>query len=88
MKNKSETWHIVSWVIGVLFVALGILYFIFVHPVPALIYLVLSIIYIPPLDAMIKRRFGFSIPIWIKIILAFLIIWYTLAVGELIETDG
>ena len=79
---------ILSWIMPFIFISLGILNFIFVHPVPGLFYLVVSLIYIPPVGIYIKNRFGFSIPPFVKFVLAFAILWATLGVSDLAEMAG
>jgi hypothetical protein len=54
-----------------------------VHPVPGLIYLVLSIIYLPPAYSLFQTKLGLSIPNLIKIILAIVIFMFTLGVSDL-----
>ena len=54
-----------------------------VDPRPGVIYLLLSFVYFPPANAILKKRFGFSIPLVVKIILGIVIIWFTLVVSEL-----
>jgi hypothetical protein len=83
--NQSKHRNIIRWGIGILFITIGILSLILVHPVPGLFYLLLSIIYIPPANDYIEKKSGFSLPIIVKKILALLIIWTKLAVRDLIE---
>ncbi len=85
MKNKSSYSNIVSWIFVVLFFILGVLNLIFIHPVPGIFYLLLSLIYLPSTSAFLKKKFGFSIPFVVKIILGLVILWATLAVGDLME---
>lgn len=85
MKQQSTSWQIISWTLGLLFVLLSILYLIYIHPTPAAIYLVLSLLYLPPVVKVVKRTTGLSISPILLLLLAFLVLWYTLAVGELIE---
>lgn len=83
MKDKVRTSHIVSWIFGAFVFAIGVLNMILVHPVPGVIYLLLSCVYFPPANAMLKKRFGFSIPPVVKILLGVFIIWFTLGVSDL-----
>jgi hypothetical protein len=85
MKQNSVSWNIISWFLGVLFLVLSVLYAIFIHFIPAGIYLLLSLLYLPPVVRFIKQKTGFGISPIILGILAFFVLWYTLAVGELIE---
>jgi len=54
-----------------------------VHLVPGIIYLLLSFIYFPPANALLKERTGFSIPLIVKIGLGIVIIMFTLGVSDL-----
>ena len=83
--QKSIVWVRSNWVLWFIFFALGILNFIYIHPVPATVYVVISLIYLPPLTTYFKIRFNFEIPAIIKVILAFLVLWFTLGVGDLFE---
>jgi hypothetical protein len=61
---------------------------IFVHPVPGIFYLFFSFIYYSPVIVLLKRRLAFSIPFALKVILAILVIWGTLALGDLADMYG
>lgn len=58
---------------------------IFVHLVPGAIYLLISLVYLPNTNTFLKKKFGFSIPIVLKLILAVLVLWFTLGLGDLME---
>ncbi|WP_240773455.1 hypothetical protein [Pontibacter sp. SGAir0037] len=77
------TSHIISWLFGITVIAIGIPNLIFVHPVPGIIYLLLSFLFLPPANSLLKKRFGFSIPSIVKIILGVIIIMFTLGVSDL-----
>lgn len=79
---------ILSWIFGVVFIVTGILNLFLVHPVPGIFYLLLSFIYFPPVVTLLKERLGFSIPLTVKVILGFVILWGTLAVSDLAEILG
>jgi hypothetical protein len=83
MNNKSNVLNIISWVFGAAIFAIGVLNVFLVHTVPGVIYLLLSFVYYPPADAILKKRFGFSIPLVVKILLGIVIIWFTLGVSDL-----
>lgn len=85
MSTRSKTWNIISWIFCVLFLVIGVLNVFLVHIVPGVFYILLAIFYFPPATAYIKKRFGFSIPPVVKIILGLVVLWGTLAVGELME---
>lgn len=82
MKNENTS-NAIGWVLGLLLFAIGVMYLLWVHPVPASICLLLSLVYFPPIAALLKQKIGLSIPLIIKIILAIVIIWFTLGVSDL-----
>jgi len=85
MKNDSKSWNTINWIFFIVFVLIGVLNIIFVHVVPGIIYILISIVYLPPTNKFLKKKFGFSIPIVMKAILAVLVLWFTLGVGDLME---
>ena len=68
-----------------MFFVLGVLNAFLVHPVPGVFYLFLSLVYFPQPNTILKykNRFRFSFPFVVKLIFGLLILWGTLAVGEL-----
>ncbi len=88
MNNKSNVCKIINWIFGVAFIVIGVLNLFLVHPVPGIFYLLLSFLYFSPANTFLKKRFGFSIPIVVRIILGLAILWGTLAVGDLAEMFG
>ena len=79
---------IINWIFGIAFFAIGVLNVFLVHPVPGVFYLLLSFVYFPPANAILKERFGFSIPLVVKLILGLVIVWFTLGVSDLAEMFG
>lgn len=73
----------IGWIFSIVVLAVGILNVFLVHPVPGVVYLLLSLVYLPPANATLKKRFGFSIPLVVKIILGIIIIMFTLGVSDL-----
>ncbi|NNK89355.1 MAG: hypothetical protein HKO89_01995, partial [Saprospiraceae bacterium] len=71
--------------IAMLFITIGILNIFLVHPLAGIFYILLSIIYLPPIHRSLQSKFGFSINNVLKFVLAILILWGTLAVGDLME---
>lgn len=74
---------IISWLFGLLVLTIGIANVFLVHPVPGIIFLLLSLVYFPPTNAFLWERTGFVIPAAVKIILGIVIIWFTLGVSDL-----
>ena|SRR3990170_4327864 len=92
MSNKSETmaidksnvWNVTSWLFGIVVFAIGVLNVFWGNdPGFGAFLLLLSLVYFPPLNAMIKKRTGFSTPGVVKILLGIFILWAALGVGEL-----
>ena len=83
MKDDLRTSHIIGWLFGAAVLAIGVLNLFLVHAVPAVVYFLLSLVYFPPADAALRKKFGFSIPLAVKIILGIFIIMFTLGVSDL-----
>ena len=75
--------HLLGWLFGMAVAVTGVLNMVLVHPVPGIAYLLLSFVYFPPATAALKKRFGFSIPPLVKIILGLVIVQFTLGVSDL-----
>jgi hypothetical protein len=80
--------NILSWALSGIFLVLGVLNMILVHAVPGIFYLVLSVIYSPPTNTLLKTKLGFSIPFTAKVILGLFVLWGTLAVTDLADILG
>jgi hypothetical protein len=80
---KSSVFNIFGWAFGLLLVAIGIANMILVHPVPGIVYLLVSLIYLPPTNALLKEKTGLSIPMLVKVALGIVIIMFTLGVSDL-----
>lgn len=76
---------LIGWAFGMLVALIGIANLVLVHPVPGIVFLLLSLVYIPPVNGALKQWLGFSIPSLLKIILGFVIIWFTLGISDLGE---
>lgn len=79
---------ITSWIFCVVFAVIGVLNMVLVHPVPGIFYLVLSVAYAPPVEALTRKEFGFLVPLPVKIVAGLIVLWATLAVGDLAEVLG
>lgn len=93
MRNASassinELLIIISFILGIIFVIVGVLNLFLVHPVPGIFYLIFSLIYFPQVNKVIKKKTGFEIPNKIKFPLGFIVLWGTLAVGDLADIYG
>jgi cbb3-type cytochrome oxidase subunit 1 len=87
MENTSNssmnTGYIAGWLFGLLIIVIGILNLVLVHPVPAVAYFILSLLYLPPANALLKAWFGFTMPVVLKIALGVVIVMFTLGVSDL-----
>ena len=82
--NKPNVWNLISWVFGIVVFAIGVLNVFWGNDPGFGIFLVLlSFVYFPPVNAIIKERTRFSIPGIVKVLLGIFILWASLGVGEL-----
>lgn len=81
--NSPSIWRISGWLFGLLVLTAGILNLILVHPVPGIAYLLFSLLYFPPVNAYLRKQFGFQIPLVVKITLGIVLIMFTLGVSDL-----
>ena len=86
MDYKSTVINITSWLFGILFFAIGVVNTFWGNdPGFGVFIMLLSFVYFPPVNAFIKKMFGFSIPGILKIAMAVFIIWASFGVGELFD---
>lgn len=77
--------RLAGWMFGLLLIGIGIANLLLVHPVPALGYALVALIYLPPVTGVLKARFGLSIPVPVKVVLAVVVVMFTLGVSDLGE---
>ena len=83
--KKSKIKSIIGVVLFTLFTMIGILNIIYVHLVPGLLYILFSLIYLPATSTRLELSLKASIPFIAKVILAVIVLWATLGVGDLME---
>ncbi len=84
--TSSNVFNSISWLLAIVVFAIGIINTFWGNdPFFGIFLVLLSLVYLPPVNFMIKERFGFSIPVILKILLAVFIIWAALGVGELFD---
>jgi hypothetical protein len=81
MNNNHNILNVLSWVFGLIVFGIGILNLVLAHPAPALMYFLLSCIYFPFVNHLLKKKYSFRIPAWIKLILGVVIIMFTFGVN-------
>jgi hypothetical protein len=88
VNDGSTALNIISWVFGILFFATGFVNTFWGGDTGFGIFIILlSFAYFIPVNAILKKLTGFSIPkFWIlKILLGIFIIWAAMGVGELFD---
>ncbi len=85
MKSNVMTSNPAGWLFALALVTLGILNLVLVHPVPGIVYMLLSLVYFPPVTTALRNKFSFSIPVFVKIILGIVIVMFTLGVSDLAD---
>lgn len=84
-RKLKKSYLLFYWIFAVLFLVLGVLNFIYVHAVPGLFYSLLALFYLPKTQDLIIRKTSITLSFWLLIIFGLLILWGTLAVGDLFE---
>jgi hypothetical protein len=88
METKITAFDVSGWLFGLVLIAIGVANLILVHPVPGIVYLLLSLIYLPPTNDYFTAKFGFAIPRLVKIFLGIFIMWFTLGISDLADIIG
>ena len=73
----------VGWLFGLLVLGIGVANLLLVHPVPAIGYALASLVYLPPANALLRRRLGVAIHPLAKVALGIAIVMFTLGVSDL-----
>ena len=86
MNNKSNVLNIISWLFGIAVFAVGVINTFWGNdPGFGVFLLLLSFVYFPPANAVLRKKTGFAVPGIVKIVLGIFIIWASLGVGELFD---
>jgi hypothetical protein len=88
LDNKSLVLKIISSLFGIVFFAVGVINTFWGNdPFFGIFILLLSLVYFLPVNGILKKMTGFSIPGMgiIKIVLGIFILWAALGVGELFD---
>ncbi|HSF44682.1 MAG TPA: hypothetical protein VLA58_01685 [Chitinophagaceae bacterium] len=85
MNNTIPFASTAGWIFGLLLVVIGVMNLFLVHPVPGMVYLLLSLIYFPPVTAWLKEKYRVRIPVFVKILLGVFIMMFTLGVSDLAD---
>ncbi len=82
MPKESNIGKGISYLFGIMVFMIGLANLVLVHPVPGIVFLLLSLLYLPLTNVILKQSLGFAIPPVVKILLAIFIIWFTLGVSD------
>ncbi len=86
MNNKSTAGDLISWLFGIVFLAIGLINIFWGNDFWFGVFIVLlSFAFFPPANVLFKRIAGFSFPVIAKIILGIFILWASLGVGDLFD---
>lgn len=88
MNNNSIVLNVISWIFGAVFFAIGVVNTFWGNdPGFGVFILLLSFVYFLPVNDILKKMIGFSIPRMgiVKILLGIFILWAALGVGELFD---
>jgi hypothetical protein len=88
MRNSLNLTAVASWILGLIILVLGVLNLISIHPIPGMVYILLSLLFFPPAEAFFRRKFGLSIPFAALLVLAIVIFWFTLGISDLAQMYG
>lgn len=77
-----------NWGFWVLVVFLAVLNAIYVHPAIGAGLLVLSLIYVPPVNDRLRQSMGLTVPPIAKILLGITIIWVAMVATEVVDKAG
>ncbi|HLO39254.1 MAG TPA: hypothetical protein VK173_12210 [Lacibacter sp.] len=83
MQGKISLQNMISWFLGIAVFTIGVLNLVLIHPVPGIVGLLLSLLFFPPVNDLLTKKFGFAIPFAVKIVLALIIFWFTLGISDL-----
>ena len=86
MNNESQVSSTLSWLFALAVFAIGVVNTFWGNdPGFGLFLILLSLVYVPPLNGVLKEKTGFSIPAIAKVALGVFIVWASLGVGELFD---
>ena len=83
MNKTLDAGNLFSGLFAIVLIVIGILNIFLVHPVPGIVYLFLSILYLPQANDMLWKRVVYPIPLAVKIVMGIVIIMFTLGVSDL-----
>lgn len=83
VRGNDTMGSVLGWSFGLVVLAIGVANLLLVHPVPGLAYGLVALLYLPPVDRLLGKRFGYSIPPIAKVAIGVAIVMFTLGVSDL-----
>jgi len=83
VRSGAARSSVIEWIFAGLVLAVGVANLLFVNPVPAMAYGLISLVYVPPANALLRHRFGIPIHTIAKVALGIAIVMFTLGVSDL-----
>ena len=88
MNNTLNINDITSWILGIILFVIGLMNLFLVHPVPGIVFILLSMLFFPPTNVLFKKHLRIAIPLVAKIVVFIVLVWFTLGVSDLGEIMG
>ena len=88
VNNNSSFGNVISWIFGVVVFAIGIVNTFWGNDtVFGIFILLISLVYVIPVNTILRKIAGFSIPFMpiLKVLLGIFVLWAALGVGELFD---
>jgi hypothetical protein len=84
--NNHIVLNLIGWIFGIAVFAVGVINTFWGNdPGFGVFLILLAFVFFPPVNMLIKEKFGFAIPLIARILLAIFIIWAAFGVGELLH---
>ncbi|HEX6333992.1 MAG TPA: hypothetical protein VFZ78_07180 [Flavisolibacter sp.] len=84
--HPTPIFHAIGWLFGAVVLAIGVVNMFWGNdPGFGIFVALLSFVYFPPANKLVRNMFGFTLPMVVKILLGVFILWAALGVGELFD---
>jgi hypothetical protein len=88
MSTTFSVRNVICYLFALLLITIGIANLILVHPVPGLAYLLIALLFLPPVQTQIQRKLGIRLPALLLFALGFVLLWFTIGISDLGEIIG
>lgn len=83
MNITVSKYDLAGWLFSLFLFTCGVLNLALVHPVPGLAYLLITLLYLPTTNKWLLRKWGWQIPVLVKLSLGIILILFTFGVSDL-----